>query len=191
MTKSIALQLIVLILYPLHVSSQTLWMQDSWPSYTELDKMYCHELAREWTFIRKDMTILLKPENLEKNTLWNQANGIFSYIIALQKEKNCNSYSPHQMEIPLPEEYYSFSDAQLVACSTKCLKGMARIKEGIQILRIGANANYVDCQYNLGMMLYATGDKHNGKKWLRSASYLGSSDAEKALKSIEKTESNQ
>ncbi len=189
MAKSFALTLIVLV-YSLHINAQTIWMEDSWPSYEQLDKLYCHELALQWTLIRKDMTILLKPENLEKNTLWNKASSVYGYIIALQKEKNCNSYNPHQLEIPLPQEYHSFSDAQLIACSKKCINGLARVKEGISILRIGANANYVGCQYNLGMLLYATGDKNNGKKWLRSASYLGSSDAKKALESIEESESN-
>ena len=45
-------------------------------------------------------------------------------------------------------------------------------------------------QYNLGMLLYASGKKEDGKKWLRSASYLGSEEAKNSLNSILNTESN-
>jgi len=166
-------------------------MKDFWPSYKELDKMYCHELSLQWTLIRKDLTVLMRPVNLDENSLWNEAKTLYNYINNLQQNKNCNTYNPEQLEIPFPNDYYSLSDAQLVECAKKCFKNMARLKEGIQILRIGANVNYRECQYNLGMVLYATGDKDNGKKWLRSASYLGSTEAKTALESILNTESNQ
>lgn len=191
MIKPIITLIFVLILFPMFVNAQTIWMEESWPSYEKLYKMDCYELALQWTLIRGDMTTLMKPENLEKNKLWKRANINYRYINAFQSEKNCNSYNPRQLKIPLPQEYYSFSDAQLVECSKKCLKDFVRVTEAIQILRIGANANYVECQTNLGVLIYYTGDRHNGKKWLRSAIYLGSSDAKKILESIEKTESNQ
>ena len=191
MTKPATLTLIILVLSSMHLNAQTLWMKENWPSYEELKEMPCHKLAHEWVMIRNDLTILMKPENLDKNSLWNEAKGIYNYINQLQKAKKCNSYNPNQLVIPLPNEYYSYSEAQLVEYAKKCLHGMVRLNEGVQILRIGADANYKDCQYNLGMMLYAIGDKVNGKKWLRSASYLGSSEAKRALESINNTESNQ
>jgi TPR repeat protein len=152
-----------------------------WPSWDAYDKMDCSKLRFEYTMMRKDLEALQRTENFNSKK-WNEAKTRYGLVIQFY-EKRCRSLTPAERAIPSPPSQKLLPEEQLVKTAMQAIRA-GRYKAGEKLLLQGASAGYPDAQYNLGMFYMATGQRQEGKKWLRSATYLGHVKAKEALDSI-------
>ncbi len=155
-----------------------------WPSLSSYESMSCSELSFELTHLKKDMVLLQTPNYYEEKALWNEALLRFKVIIG-NYEKRCRLLSAEEKVLPEPATMALLPEKDLVETALKALRN-EKYKACEKLLIQGAMENYPDAQYNLGMLYLTMGKNVEGKKWLTSASDLGSVKAKDVLKSLQK-----
>lgn len=149
-----------------------------WPPISRYSIMECWELGTEMGFLRGDLTKLQLPGQVE-NKKWTEGKNRWVLLIS-EYEQRCKTLREQEKDLPSPPAVSLLPEQQLVDQALKALRGQ-RIKMAESLLLQGANANYTDAQYNLGILYRLTGKESQSKYWLRKAADGGSTDAKSLL----------
>ena len=150
------------------------------PDFDAIGRMSCPQLEQERQRLRRDLTRMQHPEGLD-DPLWTRVSNAHN-LVNYRIRDGCRALTVQDFTPPDPPKVALMPEKQQVDVAMKALKN-GRLRAAQDLLLQGSLAGYSSAQYNLGMVLYVSGDRDASERWLRSAAQQGHVEAARMLES--------